>query len=49
MLPRTRFGVVWDLELSSFDPELPPGATRHGARTVVTVPPHSTVVLKRVE
>ena len=49
MLPRTRFGVRWDLELSSFDPELAPCATRHGARTVVTVPPHSTVVLKRVE
>ena len=49
MLPRTRFGVVWELELSSFDPELPAGATRHGARTVVTVPPHSSVVLKRVE
>jgi isoamylase len=49
MLPRTRFGVQWALELSSFDPELAAGATRYGSRTVVTVPPHSTVILKRVE
>jgi isoamylase len=49
MLPRTRFGVVWELELSSFDPELPAGCARYGARTVVTVPPHCAVILKRVE
>jgi isoamylase len=49
MLPRTRFGVQWELELSTFDPELSAGAARFGARTVVMVPPHSTVILKRVE
>ena len=49
MLPRTRFGLQWELELSSFDPELRAGCARYGARTVVRVAPHSAVILKRVE
>jgi isoamylase len=49
MLPRTRFGVQWELELSTAAPDLASGATRHGARTEVKVAPHATVILRRVQ
>jgi glycogen operon protein len=49
MLPRTRFGIQWELELSTAEPDLPRGATRHGARTEVKVAPHATVILRRVQ
>jgi glycogen operon protein len=49
MLPRTRFGIQWELELSTVDPDLPAGAVRHGARTEVRLAPHATMILRRVQ
>jgi isoamylase len=48
MLPRRRFGAQWTLELSTAAPGAAAGSTRYGARTEVSVPSHSTVILKRV-
>jgi isoamylase len=48
MLPRRRFGAQWELELSTVDPSLDAGASRHGARTEVKLAPHSMAVLRRV-
>src|SRR5579859_3327063 len=47
MLPRRRFGAQWTLELSTFQPEAAAGSKSYGARTEVTVPSHSVVILKR--
>jgi glycogen operon protein len=48
MLPRRRFGAQWMLELSTADPSLQPGSSRHSARTEVAVVSRSIVILKRV-
>jgi isoamylase len=48
LLPRRRFGAQWALELSTAEPEAESGSVRYGARTEVSVPAHTTVVLKRV-
>jgi isoamylase len=47
MLPRPRFGSQWELELSTADPGAEPGSARFGARTEVTVPARSILLLKR--
>ncbi|MGI8571424.1 MAG: glycogen debranching protein GlgX [Solirubrobacteraceae bacterium] len=48
MLPRRRFGAQWELELSTADPEAPPGSSHCGARTEACVIARSIVVLRRV-
>ena len=47
-LPRRRFGAQWALELTTADPNTEPGSVHYGARTELTLPSRSTVVLKRV-
>ncbi len=47
MLPRRRFGAQWTLELSTAEPQAAPGSARYGARTEVTIPPHTTILLRR--
>jgi isoamylase len=47
-LPRERMGLAWELELSTADPALASGASRHEAQSQLVLAPHSTVVLRRV-
>jgi isoamylase len=47
MLPRRRFGARWELELSTAEPDFPPGAASYGARTQVDVRAHSIMILRR--
>jgi glycogen operon protein len=46
-LPNRRFGTNWMLELRTDDPAAQPGSATYGARTELTLIPHSLVVLKR--
>jgi isoamylase len=48
MLPRRLFGAQWALELSTAEPTAEAGSERYGARTELTIPAHSVVILKRV-
>jgi glycogen operon protein len=48
MLPRRRFGAQWVLEISTAEPSAEAGSLRYSARTEITVPARSVVVLKRV-
>ncbi len=48
VLPRSRFGFEWGLELSTAEPELAAGAVTYAARTEVQVIADSIVVLKRL-
>ena len=47
-LPTRRFGASWELELSTSDPELEPGARVWHARDEVPVESRSIVLLRRV-
>jgi glycogen operon protein len=47
-LPNRRFGDQWALELSTADPEAPPGRLRVHARDEVSITSRSLVVFKRV-
>src|SRR4051794_36273253 len=46
-LPNRRFGVRWELELSTIDPELEPGAFSAEAQGQVELLPRSLVLLRR--
>jgi isoamylase len=46
-LPNRRFGTNWALELRTDDPDAAAGSATFGARTELTLIPHSLVVLKR--
>jgi isoamylase len=48
-LPTRRFGASWELELSTSEPELEPGARSWNARDEVPVESRSIVVLRRVQ
>jgi glycogen operon protein len=48
-LPRPRLGSQWELELSTVDPAAAPGSSRHAAQEQLSLPPHSLLVLKRVQ
>ena len=47
-LPARRFGALWDLELSTAEPELAPGSITAGAREEMPVAARSLVLLRRV-
>jgi isoamylase len=49
MIPRQNLGAAWELAVSTADPDAEPGSVRHDARTAVTIPAHSMLVLKRAE
>jgi isoamylase len=46
-LPNRRFGTNWALELRTDDPGAAPASSSHGARTELSLIPHSLAVLKR--
>jgi isoamylase len=46
-IPARRFGTRWELELSTADPSLEPGAHGFGPREDVTLDPRSILVLRR--
>jgi isoamylase len=47
-LPRARFGTTWALELSTAEPDAPAGSRAHRAQALLTLPPHSILVLRRM-
>jgi isoamylase len=47
-LPARRFGVVWELELSTAEPSLQPGERAYRTREQVGLPARSLVVLRRL-
>jgi glycogen operon protein len=47
LLPARRFGMRWELELSTLEPGLDPGAERWTARQSVPLEPRSLLVLRR--
>jgi hypothetical protein len=46
-VPARRFGARWELELSTSEPGLEPGARGFAARDEVTLVPRSILVLRR--
>ena len=47
-LPARRFGMVWELELSTADPALEPGSRSFRTREEVRLTGRSLVVLRRI-
>ncbi len=48
-LPRANMGRRWELELTTADPDLEPGAASYAARDQVDVIAHSITILKRTQ
>jgi hypothetical protein len=46
-VPARRFGLRWELELSTGEPGLEPEARSFAARDEITLEPRSIVVLRR--
>jgi glycogen operon protein len=49
VLPRSRMGKSWTLELSTADPSAESGSSTYAAHSTLIVGPHSMLILRRVD